>query len=75
MWVGSIFTSGGRCGIIMVQNQYEQYLESKGYLQLTSIMDAIPRMLMEEIEQVKLAFNKMKELTLVKMGMGEMKNK
>ncbi|CAL5077304.1 unnamed protein product [Urochloa decumbens] len=68
-----------KCGIIMVQSQYEQYLKKNkkiGYLGSTSLVDAVPNLLIEEVEQGKLGLHEMKEeLAMVKLGMDEMKNK
>jgi hypothetical protein len=58
--------------------QMSHYHESKairdtnGYLQPTSIVDDVPTMVLEEIEQVKLGVTEMKEeLSMIKLGMDE----
>lgn len=64
-----------KCSIIMVQEQYEVHLQNNGYLP-AMIVDAVPSMVMEEIEQVHLQVTEMKEeLANIKLGIDEMKNK
>ncbi|CAL5085583.1 unnamed protein product [Urochloa decumbens] len=69
---------GKKCGIIMVQSQYEQHLQKlkkMGYLG-TPTLDALPDQLIEEVEQVKFGLHEVKEeLSMIKLGMDEMKNK
>jgi hypothetical protein len=56
----------------MDQKQYEMHLVTNGYLQPASIVDDVPTMVLEEIEQVKLGVTEMKEeLSMIKLGMDE----
>ncbi|CAL5043688.1 unnamed protein product [Urochloa decumbens] len=63
-----------RCGIIMNQAQYENYLQGKNDAVSALMGDGAPPQLIEEIEQVQLEVSELKEeLALVKLGMDEMK--
>ncbi|CAN6309568.1 unnamed protein product [Urochloa humidicola] len=65
-----------RCDIIMVKEQYEQYLASSGYFASTSSVLALPDLLMEEVEDVKLGLHEVKEnLAMLNLGMDELKKK
>ncbi|CAN6307808.1 unnamed protein product [Urochloa humidicola] len=58
-----------RCGIIMVQSQYENYLQGKNDVLPALMVEATPPQLIEEIKQVKMECSEMKEeLAMVKLG-------
>lgn len=66
-----------RCRFYMFQEEYEQYLQSRAQRNLGStLVDAIPNRLMQEIEQVKLGLDEMnEELAIMNLGMAELKRK
>jgi hypothetical protein len=60
----------------MNSEQYQLHLQTHGFLNPPSTVDALPNTVFEKIEQVNLGVSEMKdELANIKLGIDEMNNK